>query len=146
VPDPFDRRVVEIDRTGGFGLVRERLIERRTVPVRIRHFVVGTCGNQQLPLPIVRIREGVARLVKVEREASFEAGGDLRVGALPASPLRERAHARQVVGIRQLLELEIGERRRRLANRKPRVASAFDQCDTPAAFQERERRERSTEA
>ena len=56
------------------------------------------------------------------------------------------ANPRQVVAVRQLLEQQVGERRRRLADGEARMAAAFDQHDAPAAPAQRERGERAGEA
>ena len=81
-----------------------------------------------------------------EGEAALEPAGDVRSRALPRAPLRERADARQIVAIRQLLDQQVGERRGRLADGEARMTAAFDQRDAAAPLAKRERRQRAGES
>jgi hypothetical protein len=70
--------------------------------------------------------------VPEKREAALQAAADVRVGALPRAIGRQRPEARQPVAIRELLDQDSGERRRGLADRKPRMPAALEQ-DHPQA-------------
>ena len=139
-------RLVEVDGARGLGLLRERVIEVRPVPVRVGDLVVRARRDQQLPLAFGVVGERLARAMEEEGEAALQAARDVRSRPLPRAPLRERPDPRQVVAVRQLLEQQVGQRRGRLADGEARVAAAFDQRDAPAALQQRERRQRSAEA
>ena len=92
------------------------------------------------------VRERRAGLMEEEREAALQAARDVRTRPLPRAPLRERANPRQIVAVRQLLDQQIGERRRGLADGEARMAAAFDERDALSPLEQRERRERSGEA
>ena len=87
------RVVVEIDRAVRLGLADERVIEVRPVPMRVADLVVRARGDQQLPRVLAIVGEALAGLVEEEREAAFQAAGDVGTCALPRAPFREHAGA-----------------------------------------------------
>ena len=93
--------------------------------------------------PIVGKR--FTRTMEEEGETALQASGDLRPRALPGSPFRERANARQIVSIGQLFEQQVGQGRGRLADGESRMATAFDHRHAPAATGQREGDERAGE-
>ena len=112
VPCALEARLVQISGACDLGFVNQSLIEVRAIPVRIGDRVMGTGGDEQLPVVIVAVGKLTPRLMKEKREAAFEAAPDTGTKLLPWPPLAERAKLRQVVTYRQLLEQKICQRGR----------------------------------
>ena len=100
--DAADLRRVQEDRAGGGGVMCQRLVEIRPIPVRVCDLVVGTCRDEQLALVPLVVFERLVETMEEEREAAFQPGPDARVGPLPRSPFRERPDSRQIVPVRQI--------------------------------------------
>ncbi len=77
--------------------------------------------------------------MKEEGESALEAAGHVGPRPLPRAPFRERADPRQVVAIGELFEEQVGQWRRGLADREPRMTAALDEGDAPPALPECER-------
>ena len=88
-----------------------------------------------------RVGKQLGRAVEQKREAALQSARDVRPGPLPRAPFRERPNPRKVVAIGELLQQQIGERRRRLADGESRMTAALDQRDAPASLAEREGRQ-----
>ena len=128
------------------GFAGEKRVEVGAIPVSVGDLVAGARRHEELVAPLGVGAEGPAGRVRVEREAALQAAGDLGALALPRSPGGERPDARQVVTRAEILEEEVGERRRGLSDRKPRVRSAFEEHDRPPQPPGEDRRERAGEA
>src|SRR5262245_29203334 len=125
--DCVELDLVEIDGPLGFRLSHERVIEVRPVPVGIADLVMRAGRDEKLMGVVVPIVECLAKPVEKERETALEADGDVRPGSLPGAPLRERADLGQLISVRELLEQQIRQRRRGFADRKPWMATPFEQ-------------------
>src|SRR5204863_10182632 len=99
--DAIQRGLVEIDRACGLRLADQIEIEVWAIPVRVADLVVRACGDHQLPLVRVVIRERFAGPMKIESEAALQAAGDLWPRALPRAPFGEHANLRQFVRVGQ---------------------------------------------
>ena len=137
---------VAIRGARGLGLLHEEVVEVGPVPVCVRDGVVGARGDEELVAAVMRAREAPALRVPVEREAALEPAGELRVGAAPRPPRREREEARKLEPGRDLLEEKVRERGRGLADREPRVCSLLEEDDRQARAPRDEREEGAGEA
>ena len=141
----IEGRLIEVAHTGGLGFPHQPVIEVRTIPVRVGDGVVGARGDEQLPRVRVVVGEWPSSLVLEEAEASLAAAGDVRIRILPGAPLRERTQTRQVVAIREFLDEQPCERGRGLADGKPRMATAFEQCHAHPALPQHQGQQRAGE-
>ena len=117
------------------------MIEVGPVPMRVADLVVRACGDHQLSLVLLVVREPFAWAMEEEREAALQSARDIGMGALPRAPFRKSADPRQVVPIGDFLDQQVGKRCRRLADGESRMAAPFDEHDTAAGAAERERRQ-----
>ena len=138
--------VVQVGDAGGFCLSHERQIEIRTVPVRVRDRVMRARGDEQLPRMRIVVSEALAGTWKQNVKPRLRPAATSGPGLLPRAPLREDAHARQVVLVCNLLEQQVRQRRGRFADGEARVTSALEERDALAAPRERQREERPGEA
>jgi hypothetical protein len=81
-----ERGFVEIVDAPGLCLANQRVIEIRPVPVRIADVVERTRRDQQLAIVLLVVDERLTGLMEEEREAAFQAAGDIWMSALPRSP------------------------------------------------------------
>ena len=102
------------------------MIEARSIPVRIRNLIARAGSDQQLVPPFGITCKRLSEPMMVEGKAAFEAAGNVWIGSLPASPLRQRQQSRQIVTPRQLFEQEVRQRRRRFADGKARMPPALE--------------------
>ncbi len=142
----FERHLVEVHGSVALRLSDEKVIDIGPVPMRVSDVVVRTRGHEQLPIVCVGILERAIEFVMEEAEAALEAAADVGIRASPRAPFRERAQPREIVGVGQLLDQEIGERCGGFSNRKPRMASTLDEQDGSSAPAQRHRRQRTGEA
>ncbi len=140
------RQLVDVAHAFALGFAHQPVIEVGTIPVRVGDGVVGARRDDQL----TRVRGGVLEapieIVAEEREPALEAAGDVGIRRAPRPPLRERADPRQIPAIRQLLEHEVGDRRRRFADREARMPAALEQRHRAALPAEDQRGQRPGEA
>ena len=64
-----------------------------------------------------------------EAEAAFQSAANLRIGRLPGAVFGKGSQPVEAEAVGDGLEAKIGERRRRFADRKTRMRSAFEQGD-----------------
>ena len=133
-------------RRFGFGLADEVVVEVGPIPVRVADVIVRARCHQQLPRMLAIVRERLAEAVEVEREPALEAAADIRARSLPRAPFREHADLRQVVAVGELLDQQVGQRRRRFADGEARMASALDQHDAFSRAPQAQRHQRPGES
>ncbi len=125
--DALEPRLVEEHGTRGHRLPGQELVDLWPVPVSVGHAVVRARGHEELPRVLGPVGEGPVPLVAEEAEPALQPAGQLRIRPLPGPPFGERADARQVVTIGQLLDQQVRQRRRRLADREAGMAAPFEQ-------------------
>src|SRR5881409_1297540 len=118
--------LVEILNTERLRFACEKMVEVRPIPMRVRHFVVRTRCDQQLVRAILAALPRLAELVMIEREPTLQPTRQLRVRLLPGAPFTQGSKPRQVVSRRDVLEKQVGQRRRRFPNREAWMRSALD--------------------
>ena len=144
--DHLDRRLFPAVHALLPGTLEQEAIDVGAQPLVVRRVVVGRGGDDQPPAARRPGREGLARFVLVEAEAPLESTAHLRQPAAPAAVGGEVPEVVEAVAHRQPLEGEVGERRRRLAERKPRMAAPLQQQHVPAFGMKRPRQDRTGEA
>ena len=91
--------------------------------------IVRTGGDEQLVAMFgISLKGLVSRLAEVA-EAPLESAHEVRIARLPRSVLGQGCQPRQVMLLRERQQHQIGIRRRRLANRKPRMSRTIDDHD-----------------
>ena len=124
----------------------KEMIELGPVPVRVRDLVVRARADEKLILPVRGVRERTSLRMVEEAEAALQAAAHVGVGAPPGAPLREGQEAGEVVAPRELLEQEVRERRRGLADREARMRAFFEKEDRESEPSRHEREKRAGEA
>ena len=85
--DAADLRRVQEDRAGGGGVMCQRLVEIRPIPVRVCDLVVGTCRDEQLALVPLVVFERLVETMEEEREAAFQPGTRRSGGSAATCPI-----------------------------------------------------------
>ena len=142
----LDPRLVEVFHSRIARLLDEEGVEIRAVPVRVGDLVVRARGDEELVLPVRGVRERPSLRAVEEAEPALQAAAHLRVCAPPGAPLRERQEAGKRIARGELLEQEVRERRRGLADREARMRAFFEKKDGEAEPSRHEREERAGEA
>ena len=124
----------------------QEMIDVLAEPVRVGRVVGRVGADQQFVGAVGARRERPALLVLEKREAALDAAGQVRIGPLPRPVLRQRRQPRQVVGLRQRFQDEIGQRRRGLADGEARVRAALDEDDAAPKPAQHHRQDAAGEA
>ena len=106
---------------------REEMIEIRPVPMRVRDCVVRTRRDKKLPLMVVVVMESTVEVMVEKGEATLQTARDDWVLTLPGSIFCERKELRQIIASGEFFEQQVGERRGRFSDGKPRMFAAFEQ-------------------
>jgi hypothetical protein len=117
---------VEVVDAEILGFAHEKVIEVGAIPMGVRYLIVRAGGDEKLARPVIHGRSRsfdsgrfasfaqddircLSQVVVVKGEATLEAADDFGMFALPASPLGERTHGRQIVSRTQFFEQKVGD-------------------------------------
>src|SRR5262249_25534519 len=119
--DVLERELVDVAGARGLGFAHEPVVEVGPIPMRVGRRVVRARRDEQLTRVPGIVDELLIEVVLEEAEPALEPAGDFWIRLTPAPPLRERLQAWQVPTISDRFEAQVTERRRRLADREPRM-------------------------